>query len=169
MRREKTVIVTDRGRELQFTIREMPATRLESWIVRAGLLLAGAGVASGLLEKMPEEGLDAGSVLQTASRVFGKGRGADLLAALGRVDYEKAKPLLDELLACCTPAGGVSPLTPATADGVIEDVRTLFTLRKEALALNFAFFAVAGPSGSADGETPPPASSSRSISVRSRD
>ena len=88
MRREKTVIVDDRGRELQFTVREMPATRLESWIVRAGLLLAGAGVASGLLERMPEEGLDAGSVLQTAGRLVGEGRGADLLAALGRVDYD---------------------------------------------------------------------------------
>lgn len=168
MRREKTVIVNDRGRELTFTVREMPATRLESWIVRAGLLLAGAGVAAGLPENAPGESLDAGSVLQAAGRLIGKGRGADLLAALGRVDYEKAKPLLDELLACCTPAGGVSPLTPATADGVIEDVRTLLTLRKEALALNFAFFAAAGPSGSADGETPPPASYSRSISVHSR-
>ena len=169
MRREKTVIVDDRGRELQFTVREMPATRLESWIVRAGLLLAGAGVASGLLERMPEEGLDAGSVLQTAGRLVGEGRGADLLAALGRVDYDRARPLLDELLACCTPAGSVAPLTPATADGVIEDVRTLLTLRREALALNFAFFAAAGPSGSADGETPSPASRSRSIWVRSRD
>jgi len=158
MRREKTVIVDDRGRELQFTVREMPATRLESWIVRAGLLLAGAGVGP----RPPGKGAgEAGGV--------GEGRGADLLAALGRVDYDRARPLLDELLACCTPAGSVAPLTPATADGVIEDVRTLLTLRREALALNFAFFAAAGPSGSADGETPSPASRSRSISVRSRD
>lgn len=176
MRKEKTVIVNDRGRELTFTIREMPATKLEAWIVRAGLLLAESGLASGLLESGDAtrvEMMDAGAVLQTAARLVasgssGGGRGwGDLLAALGRVDYEKARPLLDELLSCCTLAGSVSPLTPDTADGVLEDVRSLFTLRKEALALNFAFFGAAGPSDSAAAATSRPDSSKRSISVRS--
>ena len=95
-------------------------------------------------------------------------QGGDLLRALGAVDYEKARPLLNELLECCTPADAVTPLTPETADGIIEDVRTLFTLRKEALALNLGFFDAAGLSGLGDNETPRPASSSRKISVRTR-
>lgn len=165
MRKEKTVIVNDRGRELTFTVREMPATKLESWIVRAGLLLAESGLVAGLLES--GDAADPGSVLAAAGRLTAGDHGADLLTALGRVDYEKARPLLDELLSCCTLSGAVAPLAPDTADGVLEDVRSLFTLRKEALALNFAFFGVAGPSGSADGRTSPRDSSKRSISVRS--
>lgn len=167
MRKEKTVIVNDRGRELTFTIREMPATKLERWIVRAGLLLAESGLASGLLES--GQSVDPAAVLHTAGRLVTGGRTGDLLTALGRVDYEKACPLLDDLLSCCTPAGGVAPLTPATVDGVLEDVRSLFTLRKEALALNFAFFAAAGPSDSAAAATSRPDSYKRSISVRSPD
>lgn len=67
------------------------------------------------------------------------------ISALGRLDYDKARPLLDELLSCCSrvDAGVEQPLTPDVLEGFIEDVRTLFTLRKEALALNFGFFAQA--------------------------
>lgn len=147
MRKEKKIVVNDRGRELAFVVREMPATKLESWIVRAGLLIAGAGLADGLLGgKSAGEPLDVAHVMQAAGQMAAQG--GDLLRALGAVDYEKARPLLNELLECCTPADAVTPLTPDTADGIIEDVRTLFTLRKEALALNFSFFADAGQSGS---------------------
>ena len=134
MRKEKKIVVNDRGRELAFVVREMPATKLESWIVRAGLLIAGAGLADGLLGgKSAGEPLDVAHVMQAAGQMAAQG--GDLLRALGTVDYEKARPLLNELLECCTPADAVTPLTPETADGIIEDVRTLFTLRKEALAL----------------------------------
>lgn len=167
MRKEKKIVVNDRGRELAFVVREMPATKLESWIVRAGLLIAGVGLADGLLGgKSAGEPLDAAHVMQAAGQMAAQG--GDLLRALGTVDYEKARPLLNELLECCTPADAVTPLTPETADGIIEDVRTLFTLRKEALALNLGFFDAAGLSGLGDNETPRPASPSRKISVRSR-
>lgn len=33
MRKEKTVTLNDRGNELTFRIKEMPATRLERWLV----------------------------------------------------------------------------------------------------------------------------------------
>lgn len=167
MRKEKKIVVNDRGQELAFVVREMPATKLESWIVRAGLLIAGAGLADGLLGgKSAGEPLDAAHAMQAAGQMIAQG--GDLLRALGTVDYEKARPLLNELLECCTPADAVTPLTPETADGIIEDVRTLFTLRKEALALNLGFFDATGLSGLGDNETPRPASSSRKISVRSR-
>lgn len=168
MRKEKKIVVNDRGRELAFVVREMPATKLESFIVRAGLLIAGAGLADGMLGgKKPDEPLDAAHVMQAARKIVTQG--GDLLRALGAVEYEKARPLLDELLACCTPADAVAPLTPETADGVIEDVRTLFTLRKEALALNFDFFASAGPSGSTASGNQGQYSRKPKISVRSQD
>lgn len=162
MRKEKTIVLTDRDKQLTFKIREMPATRLESWIVRAGLLLASTGMLKGLSSGSP----DAGEVINAAGRAMAE----EGLSALGRIDYEKAAPLLDELLACCcrVDAGIEQQMTPDVADGIIEDVRTLFALRREALALNLGFFAPAGASGSADGAEQSPASSGRKISVRSR-
>ena len=46
----------DRGKTLDFVIKEMPATQLERWIIRAILLIAGAGLG----------GLPGGADLQKA-------------------------------------------------------------------------------------------------------
>ena len=170
MRKEKKITVNDRGRELAFTVREMPATKLESFIVRAGLLLASSGLADGLLGGEAGESAEApevAQVMQGAGRMLGSDQGAGLLRALGALDYEKARPLLNDLLGCCTLEGSVSPLSEETADAVIEDVRTLFTLRKEALGLNLGFFALAGQSGSQQSGNPAPYSRRRRISVQS--
>lgn len=161
MRKEKTIVVDDRGRQLTIKIREMPALKLESWIARAGILLAGTGI------------LDARTDTRNAGEVasgLGKALAESGLSALGSLDYEKARPLLDELLACCSrvDAGVEQPLTPDVVEGIIEDVRTLFTLRKEALALNFGFFGQGGPSASEDTGTAPRDSLKPKISVRSR-
>ena len=165
MRKEKRIVVNDRGRELAFVVREMPATKLESFIVRGGLLLAASGLAEGLLGGHEGEAPDVAHVMQAAGRLVQQ-RGADLLRAVGSLDYEKARPLLNDLLGCCTLEGSVAPLSEETADAVIEDVRTLFTLRKEALVLNLGFFAVAGHSGSQPSANPAPHSPKREISVR---
>ena len=134
MRKETTVIIEDRGNPLTFTIREMPATRLERWIIRAMLLLAGSEGPEGL----------SGGVENAGKYLSEHG-----LKALANVEYEKAQPLLDELLACCarTDAGVEQRCTPDSVDGYIEDVRTLFKLRVEAAKLNFGFFG-ASPSDS---------------------
>ena len=134
MRKETVVTIEDRGNPLTFTIREMPATQLERWIIRAMLLLAGS---EGL------EGLSGG--VENAGKYLSEHG----LKALANVEYEKAQPLLDELLACCarTDAGVEQRCTPDTVDGYIEDVRTLFKLRVEAAKLNFGFFG-ASPSDS---------------------
>ena len=167
MRKEKKITVNDRGRELAFVVREMPATKLESFIVRAGLLLAGSGLADGLLSGDEAEAPDVAQVMQAAGRMLGSDQGAGLIRALGALDYEKARPLLNDLLGCCTLEGSVAPLSEETADAVIEDVRTLFTLRKEALGLNLGFFALAGQSDSQQSGNPAPYSRRRRISVQS--
>ena len=48
MRKETVVTIEDRGNPLTFTIREMPATQLERWIIRAMLLLAGSEGLEGI-------------------------------------------------------------------------------------------------------------------------
>ena len=134
-RKEITVDIQDRDNTWTFRIKEMPATKLESWMTRAALLLAGSGSAAlpqetGLKEAwdaLAEKGLDLGT----------------LLSALGQADYDKAKPLLDELLTCCSRVlGSVEErCTPETVDGYIEDVATLVKLRWEAAKLNLSFLA----------------------------
>ena len=162
MRKEKTIVIDDRGRSLTFKIREMSALRLESWIARAGILLA-----TGILDETRVDVRNAGEIAAGVARAVGESG----ISALGRLDYDKARPLLDELLSCCSrvDAGVEQPLTPDVLEGFIEDVRTLFTLRKEALALNFGFFAQGGPSASVkDGPAPQPDTLKPRISVRSR-
>lgn len=162
MRKEKRITVDDRGRELTFKVKEMSALQLERWIVKAGLLLAGSGILDSTLASK-----DAGDVMSKAGQVISE----EGLSALTKLDFDKAEPLLDDLLACCyhIVEGGVETrLTPGIVDGIIEDVRTLFTLRKEALALNFSFFTVAGQSDTQESGTTSPAPYRRKISVRSQ-
>ena len=72
------------------------------------------------------------------------------LAAIGNVDYQKAKPLLDEMLGCCYRVIDrmEEKVTPETADAYIKDMTTLFKLRVEALKTNFSFFGSGSPSAS---------------------
>lgn len=163
MRKEKIIVIDDRGKSLTFKIREMSALRLESWIARAGILLVGTGI----LDEKKVDVRNVGEIAASVSRMVADSG----ISALGKLDYDRARPLLDELLACCSrvDAGVEQPLTPDVLEGFIEDVRTLFTLRKEALALNFDFFAQGGPSASVtDGPTPPTDTLKPKISVRSR-
>lgn len=163
MRKEKNIVIDDRGKSLTFKIREMSALQMEGWIARAGILLAGTGI----LDETRVDVRNAGEIAAGVARAVGESG----ISALGRLDYDKARPLLDELLSCCSrvDAGVEQPLTPDVLEGFIEDVRTLFTLRKEALALNFGFFAQGGPSASVkDGSAPQPDTLKPRISVRSR-
>ena len=125
----KTIEVTlqDRENSWTFVIEEMPATRLEAWIIRALLLVAGSGC-----DNVPE-----GADLKKAGAFLAE-KG---LGVLGGLDYEKAKPLLDEMLGCCSRREGQALMkcTPESVDGYIEDVATLFKLRLEAVKLNLGF------------------------------
>ena len=160
MRKEKTVILNDRGNELTFKVREMPATQLESWLLRAGLLLAGTGAFDG------KDVTNANEAIAKAGAVLSNGG----ISALASLDYIKVQPLLDELLGCCirTDAGVEQRLTPDTVDGIIEDVKTLFALRKEALSVNLSFFGKEDLFNTHNDESLLQEQSKQKISVRSR-
>ena len=125
-RKENIITLQDREQELTFKIREMSATKLESWIIRALLLIAGSGA------RVPE-----GADLKAAGAYLAE-KG---LASLGNIEFEKAKPLLDELLGCCSRVieRVEERCTPDSVDAYILDVTTLFRLRLEALKLNLGF------------------------------
>lgn len=129
-RKERQITIQDREQELTFKIREMPATQLEGWIIRALLLLAGSGVEMPCGAGSQADIDKAGEFLRT------KG-----LAALGGLDYAKVKPLLDDILGCCARVieRVEERCTPETVDAYIQDVKTLLTLRGEALRLNLGF------------------------------
>jgi hypothetical protein len=129
-RKERVITIQDREQELTFKIREMPASKLESWVGRASMLIAGSA------SKVPN-GFDVG---RAGALLAEKG-----LMALASIDSEKARPLLDELLGCCSRLVErvEERCTPDTVDNYILDVTTLLTLRLEALRLNLGFFAPA--------------------------
>lgn len=141
MRKEEIKILNDRGNELKFRIREMSATKLESWIIRAILILARGGNDL----NVDIQGISGGSeaAVDVAAKLITGGG----LSALSKIDYEAAAPLLEELLNCCTritESGVEQVCTTSTVDGYIQDVKTLFMLRVEALKLNFDFFPKTG-------------------------
>ena len=152
MRKETTITLEDRGKQLTFKVREMSATALEGWIMRAILCLSSAG------EDIPAEGgiEGIGAYIKTHG-----------LGALAKLDYEKAKPLLDELLGCCSRVmdKAEEKVTPENADAYIEDVTTLFKLRMEALKMNLSFFSSVVPSITPNGAKESKAKSSPKISV----
>lgn len=125
-RRSIEITIEDRGNQLHFVIEEMPATKLESWVIRALLLVAGAGM------EVP----DGADLKKAGAFLADKG-----ISALGTIDYEKARPLLDEMLGCCYRKieKVKERCTPDTVDGYVEDVQTLFKLRMEAVKLNLGF------------------------------
>jgi len=133
VRNEKIITLEDRGKSLTFKIREMPATQLEAWTMQAALVLANAG-----------------SEIETKGGIesIGKYISEHGIAALGNVDYGKAKPLMDEMLACCYRQldNMEERVTPETADAYVEDMRTLLKLRMEAFKVNFGFFGNGGKS-----------------------
>ena len=109
--------------------------------------------------------LPEGAGLEAVGSVLEK----DGLRALAAVDYDRAKPLLDEMLGTASRMlDGVSyPCTIDTVDGYIGNVSTLFRLRLECFKVNLGFFGSAAPSGSAEVKpTSPRASKAIRMSTR---
>lgn len=131
MRNKIQIQLIDDGTPLDFEITQMSATRKESWILRALLLLSeGAGrINIDLSGESDINGL--------MSELGKKG-----LGIFSGITPEKVQPLLDDLLACCSRVMGQSRqlCTPATVDGYISDVKTLFRLRVESFKVNFPDF-----------------------------
>ena len=131
MRKEITVTLNDRGNELTFRIREMPATKVERWIIKLAGALSATGVFSAIADFLLKGGL----------------------SKLGAVtkDYDEViQPLIDELYTCVEQKVGNAyfALTPDVIDAKIEDVRTLFNLQKEIVKLHLDFFVPGAASSS---------------------
>ena len=133
MLKTKNVVLEDNGNRLTFVIRQMPALKAWHWCNKVILLLCNAGADiplengfSGAVEYIREHGL----------------------GVLGKLDYGKAQPLMEELLAQCYRVVDKmeTQVTPDSCEAYLEDVRTLYLLEKEAFILSLPFFSGAGAS-----------------------
>ena len=152
MREEIRVIIEDAGRQHDFIIKQMSASQLEWWIMRAIPCIGPA------LELPDGAGVEAvGMALEKHG-----------LAALMKVDPEKAKPLLDEMLTCASRVvdGTQYPVSIHTVDAFFESVGSLFKLRVECFKANFGFFVNAARSGSPESAKAPKVSPTVRMSLR---
>lgn len=147
MRKEEIITVNDRGNELTFRIREMPATKLEGWLFRVGTALASTGFAK------TEDIADGIDTTKYIANFLVK----DGLRFLGNLNYEKVvKPLVDDLYSCVEQKVGEAYLA-VTADNIdskVEDIRSLFAIQKAVITLHLGFFGIGGVSGSAKSPSP---------------
>ena len=104
-----------------FTITPMSAYKAEQWMYRAAFAM--------------------GRNVDDIQQVFSD-KPADLLKAILTIPYDEARPLLDDLLSCCTLVQGnaLRRLEGESACAVIESPLTLTKLRIESLRRNFGFF-----------------------------
>lgn len=147
MRKEEIITINDRGNELTFRIREMPATQLEGWLFRVGTALASTGFAK------TEDIADGIDTTKYIANLLIK----DGLRFLGNLDYEKVvKPLVDDLYSCVEQKVGEAYLA-VTADNIdskVEDIRSLFAIQKAVITLHLGFFGLGGASASAKSPSP---------------
>lgn len=115
------ITIQDGADKKNFTITPMSAYQAEQWLYRAAFAL--------------------GRGAEDVQQVF-SGNPADLLRSILSIPYESAKPLLDDLLACCAIVHGKSirRLTNPDECSSIENPLTLTKLRIESLKVNFGFF-----------------------------
>lgn len=132
-RKQATVTISKPGRDFGkvFVITEMSAAAGEEWAGRALFAMLNAGV------DIPDNIAGAG-----LAGVASLG-----LAALTRVSFDAAKPLLDEMFSCVQIQPSPS-VTRALIDDDIEEVATRLQLRKEVWNLHVDFSIAAGSSTS---------------------
>lgn len=117
MLKEKTITLTDNGKQLTFKVKQMPAMQRAKWASCAALILAASG------KEVDLNRLDLNAII----------------GALGVLEYNRIEPLLKELLACCWRVvdRAETQVMPETCEAYIEDEMTIFTLYGEAFKLNF--------------------------------
>lgn len=137
MRKSKEITLNDRGVSKTFRITEMAATEFEWWLISAGRILVSCGLANVEVGDITSSA----DVQEAVARFLVK----DGLSSLAHINLTDVKPLYDALLKCCELKSGgyYAPLDPQTVDGQIEDFRSLFILRKEALMLHLDFLLTA--------------------------
>lgn len=125
MARKTKDITIESGRDAgkSFRITEMPILQADKWAQRAIFAIARAGVDTSSINMN-------GGMLEMARLA---------LDVVGKIDPEVGGDLLDELLSCVQiiPTGGVP--RSLVMDSDIEDIKTLFVLRKEVLTLHIDF------------------------------
>lgn len=126
MREASTIEITEGDKVLQFKITPMSAAKAEAFIYRA--LLVSGGSLSALNGKFDE--------------------GKLLSSIIASADYERVKPLLDELLAGTvhriTESGEEVPVTAKNVDTQVELPTTIMSLRASVLKATFGFFGNGG-------------------------
>ena len=86
-RKTKELKLNDRGTEKTFRITEMPASKFEWWLIRAGKILLGTGLGNSVDVDSAED------VQQIIAQTLFK----DGLKSLGGVNLEEARELYDDL------------------------------------------------------------------------
>jgi len=130
-RKQITLTIGAEGRDKGkvFILTELSAYEAEEWAGRALFSLMNAGV------EIPDNIAEAGLA----------GVAAMGMKAIAKLPFESAKPLLDKMMDCVQ----IQPSPNVTRElmsGDVEEVATLFTLRKKVLGLHLDFFTAAAPS-----------------------
>jgi hypothetical protein len=130
MRKEVEITIEEgRDKGKTFKITEMSATQADRWTLKVLCLFGKGGIVLEELAKM-----DFNTIIKT----------------MGDVGYDIAEPLLDELLECASfkKDGVYVPMKGSMIESVVEDFRTLYRLRLEALQLVLGFLEQGGESKS---------------------
>lgn len=130
-RKQITLTIGAEGRDKGkvFILTELSAYEAEEWAGRALFSLMNAGV------EIPDNIAEAGLA----------GVAAMGMKAIAKLPFESAKPLLDKMMDCVQ----IQPSPNVTRElmsGDVEEVATLFALRKKVLGLHLDFFTAAAPS-----------------------
>lgn len=128
MARKTKTVTMDSGRDAgkTFLITEMPLLQADRWAQQALFALARSGIETQQFDE--DEGM--------------LGMAKVALNAISHIDPLVSNELMNELLTCVqiVPSGGVArDLIFDDDSGDIEDVKTLFMLRKEALMIHLDF------------------------------
>jgi hypothetical protein len=130
-RKEKQITISAEGRDKGklFFIRELPARAAEKWASKVLFALMNAGV------QVPDN-----------IRSFGLAALVGIgISALGKIPFEAAEPLLEEMMGCVTyhpdPNNkDISRPYERFVESDIEEVATIILLRKEIIKLHTDFF-----------------------------
>ena len=144
-RKTKTVVIeSGRDNGKSFLVTEMPVTKADKWANTALLAMMRGGVDVGGVNfdligntLMPSDApkIDVSGGMLELARIS--------IAGLGNVTETVGQSLLDQLIEDCVqvvPTGGTAR-SMQSIDDEIEDLKTLWTLRKEAFILHIDFLA----------------------------
>lgn len=135
MRKTKIVTIEDRGEQKRYLLTEMSATEAEDWALELFFAMANAGVDIPELDMEELASLGFAGIAQIG------------LQALGKIPYDKAKPLLARMMKCVQflPNPENDSVVRPLIESDIEDVQTRLKLRKEVFNLHTDFLQTANP------------------------